>query len=549
VRSQPATVDDRYNRTVARQLMALRVRNRLAALALSIVFIYCCAMPARALSVTSISATANCDAVTGMSITGLSAASTAVTVRDGLGVIIAGIVASPIGGLATPGPFMPVEGPTDNTQWTVNDGTTSLTITPSTYASQCAPASFAVDPGNFNAKLVRGHTASPPGTTYGLSNTGGSAIYQPATAYFPGGTAFFTLSAPATIGAFGSGGVTLTFNTAASHLAPGQYTATIAFSNAAKLSLVTTRQITLVVVANTPHDFSGDSTSDILWYNTASGQVVVWLINGTTVTGGGSPGSTTTPWTIVGQRDFNGDGFSDILWRNGTSGQLIIWLLNGGTLVGGGSPGSVAGQWSVAGTGDFNNDGMGDVLWYNSSTGQAVIWLLNGASLIGGGSPGAVPSPWTIAGIADFNGDGFSDILWYNPSSGQAVQWLLNGASLIGGGSPGSAPSPWAVAGTGDFNGDGFGDILWRNNTTGQTVVWLLNGASVIGGGSIGSAPSPWTIAETGDFNGDNKSDILWYNSASGQLIVWLLNGASVIGSGSPGSAPSPWLLQTLNAD
>src|SRR5262249_28261159 len=61
------------------------------------------------------------------------------------------------------------------------------------------------------------------------------------------------------------------------------------------------------------HDFNGDGMSDILWYNTTSGQVVAWLVNGTSVIGSGSPASAQSPWAVVGQRDFNGDGFADIL--------------------------------------------------------------------------------------------------------------------------------------------------------------------------------------------------------------------------------------------
>jgi hypothetical protein len=297
------------------------------------------------------------------------------------------------------------------------------------------------------------------------------------------------------------------------------------------------------------HDFNADSKSDLLWYNTTSGQAVIWLVSGTSVIGGGSPGSVGSPWAIVGQRDFNGDGFFDILWRNGTSGQLVVWLINGTAVTGGGSLGGAANPWTVAGTGDFDGDGFGDVFWYNTTTGQVVLWFTNGSSVTGGGSPGSVGSPWAVAGTGDFNGDGKTDILWYNTSTGQAVIWLLNGANVIGGGSPGSAGSPWAIAGTGDFNGDGMSDILWLNGTTGQAVEWLITGTSVTGGGSLGSAPSPWTIAETGDFNADGMSDVLWYNSTSGQLVIWLVAGPSVIGGGSPGSAAPPWQIQGMNAD
>src|SRR5262249_53111953 len=48
------------------------------------------------------------------------------------------------------------------------------------------------------------------------------------------------------------------------------------------------------------HDFNGDCLSDILWYNTSSGQAVVWLLNGVAVIGGGSPGTAPPPWAIVG---------------------------------------------------------------------------------------------------------------------------------------------------------------------------------------------------------------------------------------------------------
>src|SRR5215831_17786953 len=69
------------------------------------------------------------------------------------------------------------------------------------------------------------------------------------------------------------------------------------------------------------HDFNNDTRSDILWFNFLTGQTVIWLMDGTSVIGGGSPGTTDSSWGIVGQRDFNGDGKADFLWRNIQSGQ------------------------------------------------------------------------------------------------------------------------------------------------------------------------------------------------------------------------------------
>ena len=44
--------------------------------------------------------------------------------------------------------------------------------------------------------------------------------------------------------------------------------------------------------------------------------------------------------------DFNGDGRADILWRH-TSGLVYLWLLNGTSITGTGSPGSVDLSWAI----------------------------------------------------------------------------------------------------------------------------------------------------------------------------------------------------------
>ena len=75
------------------------------------------------------------------------------------------------------------------------------------------------------------------------------------------------------------------------------------------------------------HDFNGDGKSDILWRD-SSGNIAMWLMNGSTVSSGPGLGQISTAWSIVGQRDFDGDGKSDILWRD-TSGNIAMWLMNG----------------------------------------------------------------------------------------------------------------------------------------------------------------------------------------------------------------------------
>jgi hypothetical protein len=86
-------------------------------------------------------------------------------------------------------------------------------------------------------------------------------------------------------------------------------------------------------------------------------------------------------WTVPGTGDVNSDGKADIIWYNSMTGQVVIWLMDGASVIGGGSPGSAAVAWSAIGTGDFNGDGKTDILWINQSTGQVVIWLLNGTTV------------------------------------------------------------------------------------------------------------------------------------------------------------------------
>jgi hypothetical protein len=76
-------------------------------------------------------------------------------------------------------------------------------------------------------------------------------------------------------------------------------------------------------------------------------QAMLRLLNGTSVIGGGSPGFAPSPWTIAETGDFNSDSKSDILWYNTASGQLVVWL--GASVIGGGSPGAAASPWLLQG--------------------------------------------------------------------------------------------------------------------------------------------------------------------------------------------------------
>ena len=92
------------------------------------------------------------------------------------------------------------------------------------------------------------------------------------------------------------------------------------------------------------------------------------------------------------RQDFNHDGNPDFLWRNHTTGDVAIWLMNGTTLSSGVIVANVPLDWDIAGTGDFNHDGQADILWRNHTTGDVAIWLMNGTIHQQRGHSGQCPS-------------------------------------------------------------------------------------------------------------------------------------------------------------
>lgn len=256
--------------------------------------------------------------------------------------------------------------------------------------------------------------------------------------------------------------------------------------------------------------FNGDNQTDIFYYNTQTGQKAISLIGlgfGTTGTTRviaqaflpASPtGNNWQDWNFNLDYDFNNDRNSDVFWTNSTTGQIAIWTISGTSITGGAvflnSPtgSSDTAQWQARPYTDFNGDGSNDIFWSNSTTGQKAIWFMNGAQILASGflqsSPtGLNPADWSASVAGDFNGDGKSDILWTNIRNSQQAIWLMNGASPIGGAFLPSSPTganvgQWSASVTFDFNGDRKSDILWSNPGTGQIAIWTMDGTTITGG-------------------------------------------------------------------
>ncbi len=183
-------------------------------------------------------------------------------------------------------------------------------------------------------------------------------------------------------------------------------------------------------------DFDGDENTDLLWQS-ESGQIAVWLMNGTEIRSAIYlyEGQTVDPdWQIIGAADLNGDLFPDLIWRH-KLGYLALWVMNGSqvkstSLLYSGLP--VPMQWNLVGFNDFDHDGNTDLLWQDNR-GNLAVWFMDHTSISSAiyldNLPNAGPD-WKVAALNDFNLDGEMDLLWWD-NLGRLAIWYLKDLSLL----------------------------------------------------------------------------------------------------------------------
>jgi hypothetical protein len=287
---------------------------------------------------------------------------------------------------------------------------------------------------------------------------------------------------------------------------------TVALVSASALAVAAPASAAPSGSGNSIDSASPSPTSGLTWWNLSSGAVSTWLLNGSgTVLGYqalsktcGAAGGCSSNWIPVGLADINGDGFPDLTWWNSTTGAVSTWLLNGsGTVLGYqgvsktcGAAGACSSNWIPLGLADVNGDGHSDLMWWNPTTGAISTWLLNGSGTVLGYQPlsktcgvaGGCSDSWVPIGLGDVDGDGHPDLMWGNATTGAISTWLLNGSGAVLGyqplsktcGTAGGCSDNWAPLGLGDLNGDGHPDLMWWNSSTGAISTWLLNGSGAV---------------------------------------------------------------------
>jgi hypothetical protein len=195
-------------------------------------------------------------------------------------------------------------------------------------------------------------------------------------------------------------------------------------------------------------DCDGDGMADVLWYNAREARMAVWLTRGADRFEAGPelPGPIGDGWTVPTIGDFNGDGMGDILWFDTVTGRIAVWLMRGTSVLEPGPeipgpadprwglhPRSPRSDWVVVTGADFNGDGMVDVIWNDSETNRMAIWLMRGTSVLEPGAEIAGPpgAGWSIGSAGDTDGDGMADAVWQNIAAAQMAVWTMNGTHVV----------------------------------------------------------------------------------------------------------------------
>ncbi len=249
-------------------------------------------------------------------------------------------------------------------------------------------------------------------------------------------------------------------------------------------------------------DFSGDGTSDVLYYapGTAADYLHLGDWSGMVDVGPFPINGRYEPFTL----DIDGNGYDDIIfYAPGPAGDFIWFFDESGIRS---VPTKATGRYEPF-TLDLNGDGYDDIIWYAPGSAQDYIWY---------GKPGGghTSVPTKASGVyepfvGDFNDDGFEDIFWYAPGTSGDYIWY--------GKASGFTSVPTTVNGryrpvSGDFDGDGFGDVLFYAPGSAPDFQWLFRPG---GYDSVAVSINGTYEPQAGDFNGDRYDDVFLYGVGS----------------------------------
>jgi hypothetical protein len=265
------------------------------------------------------------------------------------------------------------------------------------------------------------------------------------------------------------------------------------------------------------------ATSYVLWQNRQAGVTGFWSMNGTSYLNDWIPlGTTSREWMIGGVADFTGDKLADLVWENTRTGEVGIYVMDGTTFRQWFPVAFVQPEWEIAAAADLNADGQPDIIWQNKVTGERGYWPMKGGRMTGQWvrlyNQNLAPE-WQIVAAADMTQDGYIDLVWQNTRTGERGFWPLtkgvwNGQWI----SIPPNPTDWDMAAAYDLNADGSNDLLWHNSPTGQTGIWIMSGPTWTRTYvTLPNSAAGWTVAGVVPFVARTESEMF----LSAARIAW----------------------------
>jgi hypothetical protein len=212
----------------------------------------------------------------------------------------------------------------------------------------------------------------------------------------------------------------------------------------------------------TNSDFNGDGNSDLLWESQEYGTFIWNMGPNAEILSSGQLPITGGEWDLIGcgQFDYEGVG-SCLFWYNDATGQTSVWVINSSSddasnwLVGGHDLTTLTDpNWLARCTNNATQNSGSNAYWHNADTGQFAVWPINvnangssasldadGAGFVkeGGGSLQDILLPasdgWSLVGVANMAGRPSADgniqrDMILQSSRGETAIWLMDSTNL-----------------------------------------------------------------------------------------------------------------------
>ena len=275
-------------------------------------------------------------------------------------------------------------------------------------------------------------------------------------------------------------------------------------------------------------DFNGDGKADLI-VQTGS-DVRIWVMNSGNVTSEIQLPAAPSGSQLVGNGDYDGNRSADLLWENSQTGVLTLWLLNGGAVLASAaldlSSVPAAEEWHVGGSADFDGDGADDLMLFSRIKGEVEVWKFANASIASRTRiPGHVGA-WSVTAVDDTDGDGAAEIVWIDELN-RALE--LRDPSAAAPVALGNIASGWRGRSSVDLAGNGNAELLMMNTSTGAMQDWALDDGGLLGSSDLPNASGLGHIAGGGDFNGDGREDIAWSDPLGRVVTLWLAGSSTAV--------------------